>query len=240
MAKSKKSVFKKWWFWALMVIVLIAVSPGYSETESEQADEQQTNEGKAQTEEKSQKEEKQPEQEQQPKQETTDKEQQSKKPEKPTYASGMYEVGSDIEPGLYQSSGSVIYWERLAGFSGEFDDIIANGNPQGQEYVQIKQSDAAFTSQGSGEWTKVEEDYNPKPKTTFGDGTYLVGKDIEPGRYKSSTGDGLGYWARLSGFSGELAEIIANGNPSGPTMIEISSSDKGFQTWGNGEWRKVD
>ncbi|WP_438351593.1 hypothetical protein ACP8HI_13705 [Paenibacillus sp. FA6] len=53
---------------------------------------------------------------------------------------------------------------------------------------------------GSVIWTMITDDYNPEKLSEFSDGTYIVGKDIEPGTYKS---DGSGsYWARLSGFSG--------------------------------------
>ncbi|KGX92759.1 hypothetical protein N781_15815 [Pontibacillus halophilus JSM 076056 = DSM 19796] len=157
-----------------------------------------------------------------------------------TVGTGMLEVGKDIEPGLYKHEGGVFYWERLSGFSGEFEEIIANGNPQGQTYVEIKDTDVAFNSEGSGDWVKIDDSYSPQPVTTFGDGSYIVGKDIEPGRYKSTGGDGFGYWARLSGFSEELDDIITNGNPSGATIVEIKATDYGFQTFGSGEWTKME
>ena len=46
-------------------------------------------------------------------------------------------------------------------------------------------------------------------RTISGDGTYRVGVSIEPGTY-SSPGSDLCYWARLSGLSGELNDIITN------------------------------
>lgn len=156
-----------------------------------------------------------------------------------TFGSGMVTI-EEIEPGLYKGEGSFNYWERLAGFSGELDDIIANGNPQGTTYVEILDTDAGFNSMGSGTWTKVEEDYEGELLTSFEDGMYIVGKDIEPGTYKSEGGNGMGYWARLSGFSGDLDSIIANGNPDGSTIVEISSSDVGFETHGAGTWTKVE
>jgi len=71
----------------------------------------------------------------------------------------------------------------------------------------------------------------PGPETTFGDGTYAVGTDIQAGTYQGGCPEG-GYWARLSGFGGSFDEIIANDGPDGPTIVTISPSDVGFETRG--------
>ncbi len=57
------------------------------------------------------------------------------------------------------------------------------------------------------------------------------------GTYRS-TGTGLCYWARLSGFTGELSDIIGNGN-SGLEIVSIAKSDAGFTTQGCGDWVPV-
>ena len=62
-----------------------------------------------------------------------------------TFGAGTYRVGIDIPAGLSRASGSSdpttwCYWERLSGFSGSFDDIIANDfidAPIPPFYVQI-------------------------------------------------------------------------------------------------------
>lgn len=71
--------------------------------------------------------------------------------------------------------------------------------------------------------------------TRFGDGTHVVGKDVPAGTYRALGGDGC-YWARLRSFSGGVSAILANANPAGPTIVTISSSDRGFQTSGCGTW----
>ena len=77
----------------------------------------------------------------------------------------------------------------------------------------------------------------PGPATTFGDGTFRVNVDIQPGTYQGPGGDTC-YWARLSGFGGTLDEIIANN--FGPTgVVTISPSDAGFQSDRCGTWHKV-
>lgn len=75
------------------------------------------------------------------------------------------------------------------------------------------------------------------------DGTYVVGTDIQPGTYHT-----VGpyqralpncYWARLSGTSGELADIITSDNTKGPATVTIRSSDKAFRTSGCVAWQKT-
>lgn len=69
---------------------------------------------------------------------------------------GIYLVGMDIEPGTYQTSGgSGCYWQRSSGTSGDFDDILANGNENGQAIVTIAPSDIAFTTKRCGSWQRM-------------------------------------------------------------------------------------
>ena len=60
------------------------------------------------------------------------------------------------------------------------------------------------------------------PSTVInGDGTYLVGKDIQPGTYGSNNdSSGWCYWERLSGLSGELDDVIAN-QPTEPPFTDL-------------------
>jgi hypothetical protein len=78
------------------------------------------------------------------------------------------------------------------------------------------------------------------PATIPGEGTFVVGTEVKPGTYRTAGSDGINcYWARLSGLSGSFGEILANGNVNGPTTVTIRRSDKGFETTGCAEWRKV-
>ncbi|HKW20875.1 MAG TPA: hypothetical protein VJO13_05830 [Ktedonobacterales bacterium] len=70
----------------------------------------------------------------------------------------------------------------------------------------------------------------------FGDGTFQVGKDIQPGTYRTRQGSPGCYWARLSGFGGSVGEIIANDNTDAPAVVTIAASDKGFESQGCGTW----
>ena len=73
-----------------------------------------------------------------------------------------------------------------------------------------------------------------------GDGVFLVGKDIQPGTYRSDGKDNtLCYWARLSDTTGELGDIIANGNADGQAIVKIDPRDKAFQTSDCRAWQKI-
>lgn len=161
------------------------------------------------------------------------------KPEEPGFSDGTYQVGADIKPGTYRTrEGSPgCYYARLAGFSNEMNDILANGNTDSPAVVTIKPTDTGFESQGCGKWTQ-DLSAITESKTSFDDGAYIVGKDIEPGTYKNSGSSGC-YYARLSDFTGDMNSIIANGTTDTPTVVTIKPTDTGFEAQGCGKWTKI-
>ena len=70
----------------------------------------------------------------------------------------------------------------------------------------------------------------------FGDGTFVVGKDIQPGTYRARVPSPGCYWARLSGFGGFAGDVIANEATGAPTVVTISASDTGFYSDMCGTW----
>jgi hypothetical protein len=72
---------------------------------------------------------------------------------------GTWLVGRTVKPGVYQSAGGKLcYWERLAGLSGDYVDLTANGGfRDGPLLVEILASDYAFSSQGCYKWTRVSD-----------------------------------------------------------------------------------
>jgi len=157
-----------------------------------------------------------------------------------SFGPGTYRVGSGISAGTYRTRSSVAscYWERLKGFSGDLDDIIANDFSSGYQVVTIKSTDKGFSSSRCGRWSsnlsRVTTSY-----TKFGQGTFIVGTDMAPGTYRSSKGDGC-YWARLRGFGGTLSEIIANDfRNGGQAIVSIKAADKGFTSSRCGTWTKI-
>jgi hypothetical protein len=155
----------------------------------------------------------------------------------PTLQNGSASVGL-----WHTFGGDGCYWERLRGFSGLIDDIIANNiSNVGPRYVEIKAGDAGFRTERCVPWVQADGPLDRKFGVTSsnqfpGDGDYRVGPEVPPGRYQATTPTGC-YWARLSGFSGELADVIANANDQG--IVDIAQSDVGFTTDHCGVWTKI-
>lgn len=157
------------------------------------------------------------------------------------FGDGIYIVGTDadIAAGTWRSndfSGSC-YWERKNGFGGTLDEIEANSFSTIRQIVTIKSGDMGFESDGCGTWTRDLSPITSSPTAPFGDGIYLVGTDIAAGTW-TSRGDftGFCYWERMSGFSGELSNIIANDFTEATPVVTISGSDTGFTSDGCGTW----
>ena len=72
-----------------------------------------------------------------------------------SFDDGAYVVGEHIQPGTYRTDGGDgCYWERLAGFSGELDDVITNGFTDDNVVVTISEGDVGFAATRCGNWTR--------------------------------------------------------------------------------------
>jgi hypothetical protein len=72
------------------------------------------------------------------------------------FGPGDYKLGFEIASGHYASNGGPdCYWERLAGFHGTLDDIIANHIGGGYQVVTLELTDVGFSSDGCGNWYKL-------------------------------------------------------------------------------------
>jgi hypothetical protein len=158
--------------------------------------------------------------------------------EPPGFGDGTYLVGTDIQPGLYRTDGTTrCYWERLSGVSGDFDAILANESVDGQAYVEVFPTDVAFSTRRCGRWEPATDD-RPDVSGGFGDGTYRVGIDIQPGTYRSTGGSSC-YWVRLGNLDGDFDAINANDNADGQAYVEILPTDVAFSTDDCGTWSRV-
>ena len=78
----------------------------------------------------------------------------------------------------------------------------------------------------------------PGPKTTIdADGTYAVGKDIQPGTYSSAgpVGDGACYWKRTNGNT-----IVDNALSKKAQIVQIDATDTSFTTNECQTWQLTD
>ncbi|MFJ8649064.1 hypothetical protein ACIRNI_23450 [Streptomyces sp. NPDC093546] len=158
---------------------------------------------------------------------------------------GDHEVGKDVQPGLYRTSGNedgLCYWERAKDSTGETDSILANDNVTGTSYVLLKASDKVFKSNGCKDWEAVDEKAAGTPKSEAkGDGgMFKVGADLAPGTYKSTGNeDDTCYWERAKDASHNTDAILANDNVSGTAIVKITATDGYFKTTGCKDWVKT-
>ena len=158
---------------------------------------------------------------------------------------GEFQVGSDIKPGTYRTTGNtdgMCYWERTKDASGEMDSILANDNVSGASYVTIKAGDKLFKSNGCADWEAVAAKAKGSPASSMdGDGgMFKVGTDIAPGTYKSAgNSDDSCYWERTKDAEHGLDSIIANNNVKGTAVVTIGAGDAYFKTTGCGNWKKT-
>lgn len=151
---------------------------------------------------------------------------------------GTYLVGTEIRPGLYHGRAGEgmlesCYWARLKDTSGSLDSILANDNAVGPFYVQILDGDYALKTDCELRYLPALPSPPGKFPTEIGPGTYLVNIDIRPGKYQGQAGADIldsCYWARLSGLSGSMGEIIANENATGQFYVDVLPGDFAFTT----------
>jgi hypothetical protein len=78
----------------------------------------------------------------------------------------------------------------------------------------------------------------PADKPAFkGDGTFQVGKDIQPGTYRTTgNDDGMCYWERDKDAKGDTDSILANDTVFGSSYVTIKATDKIFTTTDCKDW----
>jgi hypothetical protein len=152
-----------------------------------------------------------------------------------TIGAGVHEVGPfAVRPGVYVTTGDLCSWERR----GPAGDVLAADTASGQVLVEVHATDATFTSSPEcGTWRA----FDAGPASTlpsFGAGTFVVGAQVAPGRWRSDGGD-LCYWERLSGVGGGLDELVDSAGVPGPTEVVLAPTDVAFSSFGCGTWRPV-
>ncbi len=159
-----------------------------------------------------------------------------------SFGDGQHVVGTDIEPGTYRSSASTTtsnscFWNRLSGF-GEMGNSITARLVNNQTVVTIVDSDAGFFSQNCGTWSPADSAVTASLTDPFSGGTFIVGTDIAAGPWRHDA-PGQCFWQRLSGFSGDLDEIITEQSDD-PQVVEIAETDAGFFSEYCGTWTRAD
>ena len=117
---------------------------------------------------------------------------------------GTYEVGTDIEPGVYRVGR---YWARLDRGQNLIDNDLNQGTCP--SLVVVRPNDAYVEIKGKAVAMEAAASIDPIEDKCTG-GTFLVGKDIAPGRYRIET-SGQGYWARLNAKLGLIDNELSDG-----------------------------
>ena len=158
----------------------------------------------------------------------------------------------------YLQVSSVDLGEKLAGLGWVW---AYPDSPAPQAYNQriLNQVDAARASKAGQFGTICPESAAPgtapgtavpgplaatSPASTFSDGTYVVGVDIQPGTYRT-TGPSedaavkMCMWSRRKDTSGEFKSVIATNFAQGPTTVTIKPTDGAFESRGCAPWAKI-
>ena len=118
---------------------------------------------------------------------------------------------------------------------GEINGVISSAT-----WVDLEPDEGFDINAVEQETSAPEEAAVPEePSNNFIDGTHMVGSDIQAGTYRNDGSSDRCYWARLSGFGGTTADIIANDNPDGQAYVTIDPSDTAFESKRCGRWELV-
>ena len=161
------------------------------------------------------------------------------------FGDGTWSVNRDIPPDLYMAlGGEDCGWTRLSGLYGTDEDVISEMPPAFRDLgwnslrqvVNIDSSDAAFRTEGCGEWRPVSELMTPVK--TIPDGIWVVGEEIPIGTYASMGGDKC-LWFHFNGFDWSTDALLAVSSNAGRQIVDLKSSASILFTVGCGEWRPL-
>ena len=143
---------------------------------------------------------------------------------------GTWQVGTDVEPGVYVAEGGEgCMWQRI-GYSAEVNARGLLTRP----VVEITEDDATFVTESCGAWTAVEDYTAPEGTEIADNGIWIVGQDLAPGTYEAEGGD-LCMWQRLSALTPDLDSVIRMG---ADPEVTIKSGDLAFLTTDCGSWTR--
>ncbi len=168
------------------------------------------------------------------------------------FGDGIWIVGKEIASGTYYSVGKemrrlpgvtqLCVWERLADFN---NAMIARGSGDfGYTIVTIQASDKGFASKRCGQWQPFDDILKRQtplsgPARNFGNGIWIVGKDIVSGTYRSMNNRTCS-WQRLSSFNSRYRRIAFGLFEDGPIVLTIYASDKVFTSYHCNQWNLIE
>ncbi|MGN9839293.1 hypothetical protein ACTMTI_14345 [Nonomuraea sp. H19] len=132
------------------------------------------------------------------------------------------------------------------------DDTGPPGDPQASEPAETTTAQPGATQPGATQPGPTQPGATPSAPgggTSTPPGispaslrTLIVGKDIQPGTYRTAgptTGFSMCFWARMKSTSANISDVITSGMPTGAATVTIEAADKAFQTAGCAEWTRA-
>ena len=154
---------------------------------------------------------------------------------------GVWFIGDDFPGGTYTTvlpAGGSCYWSLYRAGTNQQNIIASDSVSGGYPTVRVTRGQE-FQTDGCGLWAKNAE--HPK-LASMGDGIWLVGRDIEPGRYKvtkriRSNDDEYCTWVIYRGRSNaddiEAIDSVQGGRPE-----VVLRNGQEFSSRDCGTWRK--
>ena len=166
------------------------------------------------------------------------------------FGNGTWEVGADIQPGIYRAwrdpevLAGLCVGTRIGDAASGYSPLSGAGAYEGAAIIEISASDTRFRSENCTAW----EPYRPpaEPQDAFGPGTVIAGLDVRPGLYVSANAGTYGacFWVKLPGLAGwpsgfDLENMSHSYEPR-RAIVELSDADPVFESQGCSTWRRVD
>ena len=128
----------------------------------------------------------------------------------------------------------------LGGIIGNVGDTAPTAEPSATA-IASKPAEAKSAPSAS-KAPEAKKTTEPVAESTIGEGTYEIGVDAKPGRYKTTVPQNSSgcYWERTKDDSGDMDSIIANDNvnPGARASITVNSGEF-FKSSGCGTWTRV-
>lgn len=214
--KPKKPIYKKWWFWLILVLIVGAMGSDPETTDAPDGSSEPVSTSGVS-----------PSETTQPAEETTvpATEEAMTYPTVQTWGEGMYKVGTDIPAGEYYVTSTEYfgaYVEVAKDSSGEFDSIVANDNVYTFTFITV--SEGQYLTVTAGEFVKAEDAAVPGAdlNDAYLPGTYRVGIDIPAGEYKVTCTNNVSAYVEVAKDSTHaLSSIVANDNVETSSYITV-------------------
>jgi hypothetical protein len=128
----------------------------------------------------------------------------------------------------------------LGGIIGNVGDTAPTAEPSAT--ATASKPAEAKSAPSASKTPEAKKTTEPVAESTIGEGTYQIGVDAQPGRYKTQVPQNSSgcYWERTKDDSGDMDSIIANDsvNPGARASITVNRGEF-FKSSGCGTWTRV-